>query len=102
MSTFVFVTRYDEAGPEGGEILDIDRDDIEAAISSLRNFELFEEDGDLGVKLPGLPNPLVKDGAGLSCQLDHQTDTDHLLEVLREFASKIPGAVVEDEEGETY
>ncbi|TWT36889.1 hypothetical protein KOR34_18340 [Posidoniimonas corsicana] len=102
MSTFVHVTRYSEAAPQRGEVRNIGRRDIESAVASLPGYKLIEQDGDLIITLPGTQAALIKEGPSLSCRIDPQTSVDELLSRLRVLAAKIPGAVVEDEQNETY
>lgn len=100
MSTFVGITCYGPGGREAANLRRLRREDLEAAVASLPRFKLVDEDGALGVKLPGSHQLAVLEGSGvLSCQLDGQTDTELLIDDLRELASTIPGAVVEDEDG---
>lgn len=98
MSTFVDIVRY----AEGGEILPLRREDVAAAIRHLPTYAIVEEEAGWAVKLPGTGLFAVPEGRTLSCQLSHSTDVDLLIDVLRKLASAIPGAVVQDEEGEIY
>jgi hypothetical protein len=84
MSTFIGITCYDENGREGGNVRRLRRSDLEQAVKSLPNFDLVNEDGSWGIKLPGLDMVAVLEGGGtLSCQIDNQTEVDHLIEQLR-------------------
>ena len=103
MSTFINVTCYDENGREAGDIRRLRCSDLERAVNLLPTFKLVNEDGSWGIKLPGLHTTVVLEAGGtLSCQLDRQTDIDHLIDQLRTLAAALPNAVIEDEEGEAY
>lgn len=103
MSTFVDISCYDDAGPEGGNLKRLRRSDLEEAVKSLPKYEVVNESGAWGVKLPGIDAIAVLEGGGmLSCQLDSNTDIDNLLDRLRPLASALPNAFITDEEGEFY
>jgi hypothetical protein len=104
MSTFVDIVRYDENGPDGGAVIPLERNEIEAAIRQLPTYKSVDDEEGWAVKLSGTGLFAVLDDESgiLSCQLEDSSDADMVLEALRKLASKIPGAVVQDEEGETY
>ncbi len=103
MSAFIGIKCYDQNGRAGGNIHRLWRTDLEQAVRLKPNFVLVNEYGTWGIKLPGLDVIAELQGGGtLSCQLDNQTDIDHVIEQLRALALALPNAVIEDEEGETY
>jgi hypothetical protein len=97
MSVFVNIVRYDK-----GKFVKITAADLKAAVKKLPGFDLVQdpEVDAVGVSLPntGMFAELGSAGA-LSCQYDRAPDGKQLLAALQKLAAKIPGAVVEDEEG---
>ncbi len=100
MSTFLYLERY-AAEPESSRLPILKRD-LETVVAKLPKYKLIDEDGIVGITLPGTMTEAVIEDAGLSCQLHPATDTDLLIDRLREVSALIPGSVITDEEGETY
>src|SRR5262245_11682396 len=99
MSVFVDIVRYDEDGPDGGNMEPITKADLQAAVKKLPGYQLHSEDDLLAVELGKLQAFAELEEGVLSCRYDMVEDGKALLKALWKLATKIPGAVVEDEEG---
>lgn len=103
MSTFIDIVCYDSGGPELGNIVRLTRKDLEQLAADLPKYNLHDTDRTISIQLPGCHVHAVLERRGiLTCQLDQSTDVSMLLDALRELASHLPGAVVQDKEGEVY
>ncbi|WP_425397614.1 hypothetical protein [Aeoliella sp.] len=103
MSIFIDIVCYDSNGPDGGNIQRLTKGDLVQLAERQPKYKVLESDGTTSIRLSGVHVQVVLQPRGmLSCQLDHQTDTAALLDALRDLASHLLGAVVQDEEGEIY
>jgi hypothetical protein len=97
MSVFVNVVRYDKR-----KFAPITEADLKVAVKKLPGFGIVrdEESDAIGVNLPktGMIAELETTGV-LSCQYERAPNGNKLLAALNKLAAKLPGAVVEDEDG---
>jgi hypothetical protein len=97
MSVFVNIVRYDKGKAEKISVAH-----LKAAVKKLPGFDIVfdRETGAVGVSLPKLGMFAELGSAGaLFCPYDRAPDGTQLLAAMHILAAKIPGAVVEDEEG---
>src|SRR6185503_11952951 len=97
MSVFVNIARYEKK-----RFVKITEGDLKAAVKKLSAFGIVRDDESeaIGVSLPKIDMIAELESTGiLSCQYDRAPDGKKLLAVLKKLAATIPGAVVEDEDG---
>jgi hypothetical protein len=100
MSVFVNVVKYDDQTGKRRKFAKITKADLNAAVKQIPRFKVVTEEEGTVVEMGNKSLFVELESTGiLSSRISENTDIDDLLERLKKLASKIPGAVVEDEEG---
>jgi hypothetical protein len=100
MSVFVNIVRYEDTGKRRRKFVPITEADLKAAVKQIPRYKVVTEEEGSVVEM-GSKNLFVElESSGiLSSRISERTDIDRLVEAMKKLASKIPGAVVENEDG---
>jgi len=100
MSVFLDIVRYERSGKRKRTV-DITKADLEDAAKQIPRFKVVHAHGQTAVQM-GRGNlfAVLEEGILSSQIFFDETDVDQLLGALKKLAGKIPGAVVETEDGQ--